>query len=109
MRQIYYIDVFPMENKVENYDILKDFDDNPQLKILHFAYTSFINDGTLILFASVFPNLQLLDLSFCYGISKKGISQVVSRCCKFRNLDLTLCNNLRGLKMNFVVSELEVF
>ncbi|CAL5193847.1 unnamed protein product [Lathyrus oleraceus] len=88
--------------------ILKDFDVNPQLKFLHLAHTSFINDETILLFASVFPNLQLLDLSYCHGLSKKGICEVLSRCCKVKHLDLRHLNEVRGLKMNFIVHHLEV-
>ncbi|XP_058775496.1 uncharacterized protein LOC131649755 [Vicia villosa] len=104
MRQIYFAkeNIYIEEESVENFDV------NPHLKFLHFAHTSFLNDRTIILFASVFPNLQLLDLSFCDGISKKGICQVLSKCCKLRHLDLTSCNDVRGLKMNFVVRQLEV-
>ncbi|XP_058749271.1 uncharacterized protein LOC131622261 [Vicia villosa] len=111
MENIYEI---PMENiyndrkSVENSDILKDFEANPQLKFLRLGHTSFINDGTIILFASIFPNLKLLDLSFCDGISKKGICQVLSRCCKLKYLNLTYFKDVRELKINFVVPQLEV-
>ncbi|XP_058746914.1 uncharacterized protein LOC131619892 [Vicia villosa] len=99
-----YMDGFESE---ENYDILKDFDVNPHFKFLRLANNSFMNNETIILFASVFPNLQLLDLSFCPSIFKKGICQVLSRCYKLRHLNLTYCNDVRGLKMNFVVHQLE--
>ncbi|XP_058757965.1 F-box/LRR-repeat protein 3-like [Vicia villosa] len=89
-------------------DILKDFDANPQLKFLHLCSNSLINDETLILLASVFPNLQFLNLRFCDNISKRGICQVLSTCCKLKHLDLSCSYNMRGLKMNFVVHQLEV-
>ncbi|XP_058767010.1 F-box/LRR-repeat protein 3-like [Vicia villosa] len=107
-----YMDESPMENiyieskSVENYDILKNFDVNPQLKFLYLFQSSFINDGTIILFAS-FPNLQHLDLSFCHSLSEKGICQVLNSCCKLRHLKLIYCK-VRGLKLNFVVHQLEV-
>ncbi|CAL5210464.1 unnamed protein product [Lathyrus oleraceus] len=51
----------------------KDFDVNPRLKLksLCLAYSSFINEDNLILVASILPELQLLDLSDCDGISEK--------------------------------------
>ncbi|CAK8543673.1 unnamed protein product [Lathyrus sativus] len=93
---------------VENSDIMKDFNVNPQLKFLHFSNNSLIKDEILILFASIFPNLQLLDLTFCYRISEKGICHVLSRCCELRHLTLDSCFRVRGLKMNFTVHQLEV-
>ncbi|CAK8543668.1 unnamed protein product [Lathyrus sativus] len=67
MRSIYNIG----RESVENSDIIKDFNVNPQLKFLHFFNNFFIKDEILILFALIFPNLQLLDLTFCDQISKK--------------------------------------
>ncbi|XP_058749277.1 F-box/LRR-repeat protein 3-like [Vicia villosa] len=105
--QSLYIDDFDIEREnVENYDILKDFDVNPQLKFLHLFRSSFINDETIILFAS-FSNLKHLDLSCCHNISEKGIRQVLNSCCKLRDLMLMNCK-VRGLKLNFVVPQLEV-
>ncbi|XP_050915214.1 F-box/LRR-repeat protein 4-like [Lathyrus oleraceus] len=92
----------------ENYDTSKDFDVNPQLKFLNLANNSLINDDIILLFASIFPNLRFLDLSYCYDISEKSICQVLSKCCKVRYLNLTNCNEVRRLKMNFVVHQLEV-
>ncbi|CAL5193839.1 unnamed protein product [Lathyrus oleraceus] len=58
------------KEREENSDALKDFDVNPRLKFLHLFSNLFINDHTIPLFASMFPSLQLLDLSYCHGISK---------------------------------------
>ncbi|XP_058757962.1 uncharacterized protein LOC131631198 [Vicia villosa] len=93
---------------VENAHAFRDFDVNPRLKFLHFAGNSFINDEIIILLASIFPNLQLLDLSYCCNISEKSICQVLSRCCKVRHLHLTNCVEVRRIKINFVALQLEV-
>lgn len=93
---------------VENAYTFKDFDINLQLKSLHFSANSFINDEIIILFASIFPNLQLLDLSYCYYISGKSICQVLSRCSKVTRLHLTKCENVKRIKMNFLAPQLEV-
>ncbi|XP_050915206.1 uncharacterized protein LOC127130185 [Lathyrus oleraceus] len=92
---------------VANSHILKKFDVNPQFKYLCLANTSFVNHQTILLFASVFPNLEVLDLSFCHDISRNSICQILSRCCKLRYLNLTNCENVSGLKMNSVVHQLE--
>ncbi|CAL5210465.1 unnamed protein product [Lathyrus oleraceus] len=93
---------------VEKYDALKGFHMNPLLKFLHLANNSFIYNESLILFASIFPNLELLDLSFCKRISEQGICQILSRCHRIRHLNLESCIGVRRLKMNFAVHQLEV-
>ncbi|XP_058726778.1 F-box/LRR-repeat protein 3-like [Vicia villosa] len=92
----------------ESFDSSKDFDVNPHLKFLCLARNCFIENKNIILLASIFPNLQHLDLSYCYDISEKSICQVLSRCSMIRHLNLAYCNKVRRLKMNFVVPHLEV-
>ncbi|XP_050915234.1 uncharacterized protein LOC127130227 [Lathyrus oleraceus] len=96
------------KEREENSDALKDFDVNPRLKFLHLFSNLFINDHTIPLFASMFPSLQLLDLSYCHGISKNGISQLLSRCSKLTHLHLTYCGKVTRFKLNFVVPQLEL-
>jgi len=38
---------------------------SPQLKSLRFTCNSWLRDESIKIFASIFPNLQLLDLSYC--------------------------------------------
>ncbi|XP_058761938.1 uncharacterized protein LOC131635338 [Vicia villosa] len=85
-----YMDDF---ESVENYDIFIDFDVNPQFKFLDLANNYFIDDETIILFASVFPNLQLLDLSYCPNIFKKekGVMSVIENCTQLETIDLSSC------------------
>jgi F-box and leucine-rich repeat protein 2/20 len=71
------------------------------------ANNSRLNDESIIMFASIFPNLQLLDLKSCKNISK-GIGQVLKSCCKIRNLNLGYCSTVKLLEMNFRVPRLEV-
>ncbi|CAJ2670513.1 unnamed protein product [Trifolium pratense] len=52
-------------------------------------------------FASIFPNLQLLDLNSCTDISEKGIGHVLRRCCKIRHLNLS---ELKPPRVNFVLT-----
>ncbi|RHN58461.1 putative leucine-rich repeat domain, L domain-containing protein [Medicago truncatula] len=76
---------------LENYSPLLYFVVNPQMKMkrLHLANNSSLNDETIKLFASICPNLQLLDLGDCRCISK-GIVEVL-RCSKITQLNLTSC------------------
>jgi len=93
---------------LENYRPLLDFVVNPQMKMkrLHLANNSLLNDETIKLFASICPNLQLLDLGDCRCISK-GIVEVL-RFCKITHLNLTLCPRVNLHGMSFEVPKLEV-
>ncbi|CAK8537885.1 unnamed protein product [Lathyrus sativus] len=92
----------------QNSDSLKDFDVNPQLKSLCLGHGAFILNKNIILFASIFPNLQHLDLSYCNSICEKGICQVLRTCSKVRHLNLGYFYKVRRLKMNCVVPHMEV-
>jgi hypothetical protein len=58
--------------------------------------------------ASIFPNLQLLDLGSCYDVSEEGIFHVLRTGCKIRHLNLADCVGVKLLGMNFKVPKLEV-
>ncbi|RHN70853.1 putative leucine-rich repeat domain, L domain-containing protein [Medicago truncatula] len=79
----------------------------PQLKSLQLDHNPWLRDESIIMIASIFPNLQLLDLTHCYEISE-GICQVLKRCCKIRHLKLAYCSKLKLLGMNFEAPKLEV-
>lgn len=93
---------------LENYSPLLYFVVNPQRKMkrLHLANNSSLNDETIKLFASICPNLQLLDLGDCRCISK-GIVEVL-RCSKITQLNLTSCPRVKLDRMSFKVPKLEV-
>ncbi|CAJ2665930.1 unnamed protein product [Trifolium pratense] len=73
----------------------------PQLKSLYLGDNSWLSDKILIMVASSFPNLLLLDLESCNHISE-GICQVLRKCCKIRHLNLADCSRVKLLGMNFV-------
>lgn len=58
---------------------LMDFVVCPNLKIkyLHFSGNYWLRTQHFKMFSSIFPNLQLLDLSFCYYISIEDICEFV--------------------------------
>jgi hypothetical protein len=78
-----------------------------EMKSLYLTKNPLLNDETIKRFASICPNLQLLDVSNCSCISDEGIVEVL-RCCKIVHLNLSYCHkvNLHGL--NFQVPTLEV-
>ncbi|GAU34831.1 hypothetical protein TSUD_259110 [Trifolium subterraneum] len=96
------------ENIVENSNSLLNFVLNPPLKSLYLAHSSLLTDESLIMMASLFPNLQLLDLSNCDNISGEGICQVLTRCCKIRHLNLDYCSGVKLRGMNLEFPKLEV-
>ena len=93
---------------VENSNSFKDFVVSPQLKSLHLAKNSCITDESIKMFPSMFPNLQLFDLSYCRNISEDSICDVLRRCCKIRHLNLSHCLVVNLFGMNFEVPKLEV-
>ncbi|GAU34830.1 hypothetical protein TSUD_259100 [Trifolium subterraneum] len=93
---------------LENPDSLMDIGVYPQLKSLYLADNPWLSDESIIKFASIIPNLQVLDLRNCIDISDEGIFQVLRRCCKIRYLNLAFCSRVKLHGLNFEVSKLEV-
>jgi F-box and leucine-rich repeat protein 2/20 len=89
---------------------LMDFVVYPQVKSLHLEGNPQLKNESVKMLASLFPNLQGLDLRYghChwYCISE-GIVEVL-RCCKITRLNLRSCSTLNLLSMNFQVPKLEV-
>ncbi|RHN71563.1 putative leucine-rich repeat domain, L domain-containing protein [Medicago truncatula] len=97
------------EKSVDNSNSSMDCVLNHQLKSLHLTCNFQLLNENIILFASIFPNLQFLDLSSCHNISEEGICEVLRRCCKVRHLNLAYYSRVKLLRINFKVPELEVF
>jgi F-box/leucine-rich repeat protein 2/20 len=60
------------------------------------------------MFASVFPNLHLLDLDSCEDLSDQGIVQILRRCRKISHLSLWACSIENLLEPNFQVPKLKM-
>ncbi|PNX70603.1 F-box/LRR-repeat protein, partial [Trifolium pratense] len=54
----------------ESSESLVKFGVYPELKSLYLGECPWLSDESIIMFASIFPNLQLLDLKNCNGISE---------------------------------------
>ncbi|KAK2439809.1 F-box/LRR-repeat protein [Trifolium repens] len=83
----------------------------PQLKSLRLANNYWLRDENIIMFASIFPNLQMFDWSQCDLISKGIFFQVIKRCRNIRHLNLVSnaeVNLMNLLRMNFEAPKLEV-
>ncbi|GAU49166.1 hypothetical protein TSUD_407130 [Trifolium subterraneum] len=92
---------------LESSKSLMDFTPRPQLKYLRLAGNQWLTDENITMLASISPNLQLLDLTSCWGI-EEGISQVLRMCCNIRHLNLAFCSKVKLLEMNFEVPKLKV-
>ncbi|CAJ2655297.1 unnamed protein product [Trifolium pratense] len=67
-----------------------------------------LNNANMFLIAHCFPNLQLLDLSYCYSVPDEGVGHVLNRCFNIRHLNLTYCYGVTLHGMNFEAPKLEV-
>ncbi|GAU35723.1 hypothetical protein TSUD_258980 [Trifolium subterraneum] len=103
--KMYYISIW--RNEVGNSNSLMDCVVNHQLKSLRLAYNPRLRDKDLKMFASIFSNLQLLDLTHCYFISEGSIRQVLSRNYKIRYLSLSYCERVKLNRLNFEFLKLE--
>ncbi|KAK2432381.1 F-box/LRR-repeat protein [Trifolium repens] len=98
---------FNWEIFLDNSYSLTNFVVSSQLKSLCLARNTWLNDESIIMFASSFPNLQLLDLSYCNQISE-SICQVLRTSSKIRHLNLEHCSKVKFHGLNFEVPKLEV-
>jgi hypothetical protein len=96
------------KKKVENSNSLMDCVVNHQLKSLSLANNPWFWEEDINMFASIFSNLQILNLAHCYNISEVSIGQVLSRCYKIRHLDLSGCRGVNLRRLNFEFLKLEV-
>jgi len=91
----------------ENLNSSVDFVVSPQVKSLHLKGNAWLMDESIQIFATFFPNLELLDLSSCYCIFD-GVDEVLRRGCNIKHLSLASSFGAKLFEMNFVVPKLEV-
>ncbi|MED6176663.1 hypothetical protein PIB30_090372 [Stylosanthes scabra] len=60
---------------------------NSHLKFLYLAHNKWLDDGSVTMLASVCPNLEMIDLTYCMRVLK-GAIDVLQRCCKIQHMDL---------------------
>ncbi|CAJ2638853.1 unnamed protein product [Trifolium pratense] len=58
----------------------------PQVKSLHLANNSHLHDNHINIFGFMFPNMQLIDLSFCHHVFQHRIPVLFKRCPKITHL-----------------------
>ncbi|KEH28636.1 hypothetical protein MTR_4g008480 [Medicago truncatula] len=87
---------YNFENSFETSNSFMDLVVRPQLKSLCLTHNSRLRDETIKIFSSIFPNLQLLDLINCSGISdeEKGVKHIEENCSQLREINLEGCFQL---------------
>ncbi|MED6113291.1 hypothetical protein PIB30_069449 [Stylosanthes scabra] len=57
------------------------------LKFLYLSHNKWLDDGSVTMLASVCPNLEIIDLTYCKRVSE-GAIDILCRCCKIQRMDL---------------------
>ena len=70
----------------ENSNSLRDFVGRPKLKSLCLAHRELLGDENIMLFTSIFPNLEALDLSYCNDVTEDVLKLVVENCTQLRDI-----------------------
>jgi hypothetical protein len=76
------------KESIEYSNSLTDFAVSPQLMSLSFADCQHLRDANIVLFPFIFPNLEVLDLSYSKDISREIIRHVLRCCSKIKYLNL---------------------
>ncbi|KAJ4718575.1 putative F-box/LRR-repeat protein [Melia azedarach] len=88
-------------------DFMTDLVVNPRVKSLHLARNGNLSDQFLRRVALLCPNLQMLDVSHCSGITEEGIGEIL-RSCELKHLEINACRQVYDLGIAFELPKLEV-
>ena len=80
---------------------------NSHVKFLRLARNMWLNDESVEMFASVCPNLVMMDLSSCGRVLECSV-EVLRRCCKIRHLSLPWSGGVKLFRVDFEVPTLFV-
>ncbi|KAH9667285.1 f-box domain-containing protein [Citrus sinensis] len=81
---------------------------NPQVKSLHLARNGNLSDEFLKKLAVLCPNLEVIDLSHCLGITEEGIGEILKSCCEIKCLEIKRCRAVFDLGIDLELPKLEV-
>ncbi|XP_024021913.1 F-box/LRR-repeat protein 2 [Morus notabilis] len=81
---------------------------NTRVKSLNLAQNRSLGNESIKTFASLCPDLQMLDLSNCVGITEEGVLEVLRRCPEIRHLGMNQCIGIENFLVDFELSNLEV-
>ncbi|MED6225791.1 hypothetical protein PIB30_097085 [Stylosanthes scabra] len=81
---------------------------NSHLKFLYLSENKWLDDGSVTMLASLCPNLEMIDLTYCRRVSK-GAIDVLRMCCKIQHMNLSHSGcDLSQFRVNFEVPTLFV-
>lgn len=81
---------------------------NPNIKSLDLAWNSHLSDECLRTIALVCPNLELLDVRSCIGITDGGIAEILRSCREIRHLYMNDCGRVMNMGLSPELPKLEV-
>ncbi|KAL2936170.1 F-box/LRR-repeat protein 4 [Bienertia sinuspersici] len=81
---------------------------NPQIRALALSSNKTLSNDCLEKIASSCPNLELLDVSVCPSITRKGIGEIVRNCTRLRQLQMNGCGAIKSLGIDAKLRKLEV-
>lgn len=81
---------------------------NPQVNSLKLARNTYLRNECIEKIASACPNLQMLDLSYCSGVSEQGMVQVFRKCSEIRHLEVNGCGRMKKLGIESDFCKLEI-
>ncbi|CAK9168954.1 unnamed protein product [Ilex paraguariensis] len=94
--------------KLGKEDLFIDFTKNPRIKCLNLARNPYLSDGCLKKFASICPNLEILDLSSCSDITEVGIAEIFKSCCDVRHVQINFCAGVKNIGTGSELPKLEI-
>ncbi|EEF35079.1 F-box/LRR-repeat protein 2 [Ricinus communis] len=89
-------------------EFMVDLITNPRIKSLKLVGNNNLSDDCLIKIACCCPSLQVLEISYCFGITEEGIKEVLRSCSEIRHLEMNRCVGIKNLDINVELPKLEV-
>lgn len=80
---------------------------NPNIRALILGSNKTLSNEFLEKIALSCPNLELLDVSECPGITRKGIGEIVRCCTSLRHLQVSGCGQIKSLGIDAKLRKLE--
>lgn len=82
---------------------------NSQVRSLYLARNcNLCDDWCIKQLALACPKLQFLDMNWCPSITRLGVSAILEKCSEIRHLDISHCDGLYNLVINFDLPRLEI-
>ncbi|KNA24859.1 hypothetical protein SOVF_011730 [Spinacia oleracea] len=81
---------------------------NPQTRALILNSNKNLSNECLEKIAFSCPNLELLDVSDCSSITRKGIGEIIRNCTGLRHLQMNGCGMIKSLGMDAKLRKLQV-